>query len=71
MIYDLDEVERPDDRIIEDDDKCDEWYRFYKGEMLKKLKDYHKSMKTSHVDRGVTRTSRSIVHAAKNDKTKG
>ncbi len=50
MLYTLDEVERPPDKIMADDEKLDEWYEHYRRGVVQRLKKHHKDMKTGHVD---------------------
>jgi hypothetical protein len=61
MIYGLDEVERPDDKIMEDDERLDMWWSGYREDMRKRLLEHHKTMKTKHVDRGVPKPHRGMV----------
>jgi hypothetical protein len=43
MIYDLDEVERPTDKVIDDDKRLDVWYKNWRERVRKKLLKYHKN----------------------------
>jgi len=52
-IYELDEIERPTEKIIEDDDRLDDWFDGYRADLRKRLAQYHKSKGTRHADRGV------------------
>jgi len=45
-IYELDEVERPSEEIIADDAELDKWMKKRQKEIRRKLKEYHKNMKT-------------------------
>ncbi len=51
MLYELDEVERPTDAKMADDDALDTWYKGFRSVNRQKLVEYHK--KDSHVDKGV------------------
>lgn len=51
----MDDVERPCERDIEDDDKLDRWYENYKDYIIKKLRKYHKD--NPLVDRGIPKPS--------------
>lgn len=61
MIYGMDEVEKPDDRIMEDDEKLDKWWKYYRENMHKKLLEHHKSMGTKNIDYGVPRPRKGMV----------
>lgn len=54
-LYELDDVERPNEDVINDDDKCDAWFDNYKTYMNQQLREYHKNRKTPTADRGIPR----------------
>ena len=62
MIYGLDEIERPDDRILEDDEKCDAWWSRYREDMKKRLIKHHKDMGTKNIDQGVPKPRKGFVY---------
>jgi len=57
-IYELDDVERPSEKIINDDDRLDMWFDNYKTYQRQKLIEYHKSQKTRGVNTGEPRPLR-------------
>lgn len=59
-IYELDDVERPSEDIINDDQKLDLWYDNYKHYIIRELRQYHKNRKTPYANTGVPRPSISI-----------
>jgi hypothetical protein len=50
MIYELDEIERPTDKIIDDDKRLDMWYKNWRANIRKKLLKYHKDNNTVEKD---------------------
>jgi len=52
-IYKLDDIERPSEKIISDDDALDRWHINYNNYVHKELVKYHKGRKTPGVDMGV------------------
>ncbi|MHA1952328.1 MAG: hypothetical protein ACW96U_00060 [Candidatus Heimdallarchaeaceae archaeon] len=70
MIYEMDEVERPSDKIINDDEKFDAWHRSWRDGVRKKLMKYHKDMKTPGVDHGIPRPQKGYIFGNENDKSK-
>jgi len=69
MIYSLDEVERPAEKIINNDDKMDEWYDWYRNGIVKRLKKYHKDLDSQHVEHDIPKPRRGFVFGGKkNDK---
>lgn len=65
MIYSLDEVERPRDKIINDDEKIDEWYEAYREDNRRQLEESHKNDKGRHIDKGVPNPRRGFVYGGK------
>ena len=65
MLYSLDEVERPDDRVMVDDDKLDKWYESYRSSILKRLKKHHKDMDTPNIDYDIPKPRRGMVFGGK------
>lgn len=65
MVFELDEVERPDDRVIEDDEALDRWYALYKEDIKKKLLKHHKDTGTKNIDYGVPKPRRGFVFGGK------
>lgn len=65
MLYSLDEVERPRDKIIVNDEKLDKWYDDYRAKILKRLKKYHKDMKTDSVEHDIPKPRRGFVYGGK------
>lgn len=61
MLYELDEVERPDDRVMEDDERLDKWYNKYREDMKKRLIKHHKDLGTKNIDYGVPRPRKGMV----------
>jgi hypothetical protein len=61
MIYGLDEVERPDDRVMEDDERLDSWWKKYREDLKKRLVEHHKGMGTKNIDYGYTKPKRGMV----------
>lgn len=59
-IYELDEVERPSEKIINDDEKLDLWYENYRSYVRKELIEYHKRRKTPNVDTGIPKPTYSF-----------
>jgi len=51
-IYELDDVERPSEKIIADDKKLDLWFENYRTYQRNELIKYHKSRKTPGVNTG-------------------
>ena len=65
MINELDEIEKPDNRIIEDDDALDKWYKSYRASILKRLKKHHKNMDTPNIDYDIPEPRRGYVFGGK------
>lgn len=53
QLYELDDVERPTEEVINDDEALDKFIDDYKTYQKRELIKYHKSRNTPHVDRGV------------------
>ncbi len=43
-IFELDDVERPSDKVVEDDSALDGWYDSYTAKIKSKIIDYHREM---------------------------
>lgn len=56
FVYELDEVERPAQLVIDNDERLDMWYDSYRSQVKKRLLEYHKN--DTHVDRGVPKASK-------------
>jgi len=52
-LYNLDDVERPIQSVIENDRKLDMWYANYTMHQKKRLLEYHKNNKTPNIDTGI------------------
>ena len=42
-VYQLDDVERPIDQIISDDERFDAWYKSFADERRRSLEEYHRN----------------------------
>jgi hypothetical protein len=62
MIYGLDEIERPDDKIMEDDERLDVWWKHYREDMKKRLIKHHKDIGTKNIDHGVPKPRKGFVY---------
>ena len=61
MIYGMDEIERPDDRVMEDDERLDLWWEKYRENLKKRLIEHHKSTGTKNIDYGMPKPARGMV----------
>lgn len=68
MINNLDEVERPDDRVMEDDEKLDKWYKKYRADVKKRLIKYHKDTGTKNIDHDPPKPRRGFVYGGDDKK---
>ena len=59
FVYDFDEVERPDDEMINDDEALDEWYENWHNNYKLSLEKHHRDKKTPNVN--LPPNKRSIV----------
>lgn len=62
MIYGLDEVERPDDRIMEDDERLDSWWKKYRSDLKKRLVQHHKDVGTKNIDHEPPKPRKGFVY---------
>lgn len=62
MIYGMDEVERPDDRVMEDDEKLDSWWDQYRSDLKKRLVKHHKDVGTKGIDHEIPKPRRGFVY---------